>query len=442
MKIVFVLVALALPIRASAAATTAIPASDFLHSVGINTTFPDRGQPIEKTVGMINYVGFRWVRGSIEGMSEERHTTVQTYLNLHKQTGVVFSLNQGSGGVDLKKLIATAHELAAADALLALEGNNEPNNWGITYEGEQGGGHAPSWMAVAKLQRDMYQAVKNDPVLSKYPVWSISEGGAERDNVGLQFLTIPDGAGCLMPDGTKFADFACVHNYFYHPNSPFPADNKTWNAADPTKACRVDGLFGNYGVTWAHHFAGYSQNKLLTLPRVTTETGCTITKEITEETQALNMLSLYLDQFKRGWSYTSVYLLRDRTDEGGNQTFGFFRRDYTPRKAAIYLHNLMSILADTGSGATGGRLDYAISQEPETMHDLLLQKADGTLDLVIWNERVKGADTVIVRFGSLYPSVKIYDPTVSTEPIEPTGQINSLKLSLSDHPLIIAIPQK
>ena len=57
---------------------------------------------------------------------------------------------------------------------------------------------------------------------------------------------------------------------------------------------------------------------------------------------------MYLDQFKRGWSHTAVYLLRDRTDEGGNQSFGFFKPDYTPRKAAVYLHNLTTILADRG----------------------------------------------------------------------------------------------
>ena len=37
-------------------------------------------------------------------------------------------------------------------------------------------------------------------MLKKFPVWSISEGGAEVDNVGLQFLTIPQGARTLMPD--------------------------------------------------------------------------------------------------------------------------------------------------------------------------------------------------------------------------------------------------
>ena len=46
----------------------------------------------------------------------------------------------------------------------------------------------------------------------------------------------------------------------------------------------------------------------------------------------MNLLSMYLDQFKRGWGYTSVYILRDRTDEGGNQKFGFYTPDYKPPK--------------------------------------------------------------------------------------------------------------
>jgi hypothetical protein len=239
-------------------------------------------------------------------------------------------------------------------------------------QGEEGGGRAPSWLAVAKLQRDLYKAVKGDSVLKKYPVWSISENGGEVDNVGLQFLTIPEGAGTLLPAGTRFADSANVHNYIYHAGSPGLGDNKTWNAADPTSACRVDGLHGNYGVTWAKHFRGNSDTDLLTLPRVTTETGCTIDGPVTEEIQAINLMSMYLDQFKRGWSHTAVYLLRDRTDEGGNQSFGFFKADYTPRKAAVYLHNLTTILADQGAPAKPGRLAYSIPEQPATVHDLLL----------------------------------------------------------------------
>jgi hypothetical protein len=426
---------------ADARVTTARRASEFLNSVGVVSTFPDRGQPLSKTVEMINYGGFRWVRGGIEGVSNDGPTTIKTFLELHRKTGVRFSWGLVSGGADLTKLISTARELAAADALLAFEGNNEPNNWGVSYQGEQGGGRAASWLAVARLQRDLYSAVKSDPALKKYPVWSISENGGEIDNVGLQFLTIPPGADTAMPAGTRYADCANVHNYIYHPNSPGLADNKTWNAADPTSACKVDGLYGNYGLTWAKHFRGYSESELIALPRVTTETGCTIDGPITEEIQALNLLSMYLDQFARGWSHTAVYLLRDRTDEAGNQSFGLFKPDYTPRKAAVYLHNLTTILADGGSPASAGQLNYSIAEQPPTVHDLLLQKSDGAFALVVWNERLQGSDEIEVRLGNTY-SAKIYDPTIGTEPVASHASVASLKLALSDHPLVIAVAPK
>ena len=418
----------------------AVRTTVFLDSIGIDSTFPDRGQPLDKTVAMIKYAGFRWVRGGIEGLGTNGPTTVQTYLDLHKQAGVKFSWGLGSGGTDLTKLIDSARPLAEADALLAFEGNNEPNNWGVTYHGETGGGKAPSWMAVAKLQRDLYAAVKGDPLLKKYPVWSVTENGAERDNAGLQFLTIPGDAGTLMPAGTKYADYANVHNYIYHPNAPVPADNKTWNVADPGPACKVDGLYGNYGRTWAKHFPGYSEAELSRLPRVTTETGCAIDKNVTEEMQALNLMSLYLDQFKRGWSYTSAYLLRDRTDEAGNQTFGFYKRDYSPRRAAIYFHNLTTILADSGALATPGQLDYSIPNESETVHDMLLQRSDGTFQLIVWGERLTGEDRVVVRLGGTHALVKIYDPTAGTEPVRTYDKADSLELVLSNHPLIVMIP--
>ncbi len=135
----------------------------------------------------------------------------------------------------------------------------------------------------------------------------------------------------------------------------------------------------------------------------------------------------------------AVYLLRDRTDEGDNQSFGFFKPDYSPRKAAAYLHNLTTILADKDSLAKPGQLDYCIPEQTATVHDLLLQRSDGRFMLVVWNERLKEADEVTVRFGRTYPTVKIYDPTVGTRPIQSRDKVNRLKLTLSDHPVILAI---
>jgi hypothetical protein len=411
----------------------AVPASDFLDSIGANSAIAARGERLEKTIECAGYLGLRWFRAGVEG-----DVPVAQYIELHRQTGARFSWGLGSGGSNISQVIETARPLAEAGALLAFEGPNEPNNWGITYEGEPGGRNQ-SWLPVAKLQAALYQAVKSDAVLKSYPVWSISEGGAETDNVGLQFLTIPGNAGASLPAGTKYADFANVHNYFYHPNAPGLEDNKTWKAAEPTSACKVDGLYGEYGRTWARHYAGYSEKDLMTLPRVTTETGCLIAGAVTEDIQALNLLTLYLDQFKRGWSYTAVYLLRDRVDEAGNQSFGFYQRDYTPRKAALYLHNLTTLLADRGHGGKPGILDYSIPNEPDTVHDLLLQKSDGAFELIIWAEQLKGASDVHVNLRDPRATVTIYDPTTGILPVKTLANVRSIPLTLTDHPLVVEL---
>ena len=408
-------------------------ANDFLNSIGTQSAISVRGENFDKTKECTKYLGVRWLRAGVEG-----NVPLEHFIELHQQVGIRFSWGLGSGGSDIPKLIATGRQLAAAEALLAFEGPNEPNNWGITYQG-QPGGRRETWMPVALLQSGLYQAVKNDRALKDYPVWSISEAGAETDNVGLQFLTVPPGAQTLMPSGTKYADYVNVHNYIYHPNSPTPEDNKTWNAADPSKRCKVDGLYGEHGLTWAHHYPGYSEEELRTLPRVTTETGTTIGGSVTEQLHALNLLTMYLDQFKRGWSYTAVYLLRDRVDEAGNQKFGFFRPDYTPRTAAVYLHNLTTILGDKPGPQPVEKLDYSIPGEPPTVHDMLLQKSDRTMELLVWGEQLAGSSEVQVELGSRQKHVSLYDPTVDTSPTQKLANVSSVQLTVSDHPLVIEL---
>ena len=420
--------------RTMLAQTTAVPAGNFLNSLGVSSAVSRRGETLTQTIQSAKFLGVRWVRAGYES-----DLPVADLIELHRQTGVRFSYGLMSGGTNLVRLLDGARKLAAANALIALEGNNEPNNWGVTYGGQTGGRNL-SWLPVAKLQAELYRTVKNDPELKDHPVWSPSEMGAETDNVGLQFLTIPNAGGCLMPDGTKYADAANCHNYLTHPGWSGLHDNQTWIAADPTAACRVDGLYGNHGLTWGHHFRGYAESALLKLPRVTTETGVTIAGDITEEVQALLYLTVYLDQFKRGWSYTSIYLLRDRSDEGGNQTFGFFKPDYSPRKAAVYLHNLTTILADDRAISVPEVFNYSVTNQPATVHDLLLQKHDGTFELVLWDERFTGgSDQVNVNLPVNCASVKIYDPTVSQLPMRILNQVSSIALSLSNHPEIFEI---
>jgi hypothetical protein len=412
----------------------AVCANDFLNSMGACSSITGRGETLTGTVDALKYTGIRFIRCGLED-----RISVEDMIDLHRQTGAKIAYGLLSGGTDLARLLNEARQLASAGALLALEGNNEPNNWGITYQ-EETGGRNLSWLPVARLQMDLYKAVKSDPVLREYPVWSISESGAQTDNVGLQFLTIPKGAGCLMPDGTKYADFANCHNYITHPSWRGLHDNQTWLSASPDSDCPVDGLYGNHGSTWRNHFAGYSEIQLLTLPRVTTETGYPVGGDVTEEIQARLFMNLYLSQFKRGWSYTAIYLLRTRSNETAHERYAIYKIDYTPKQVAHCLHNLATILDDNVSASSPGQVKYSIPDQPATVHDLLLQKSDGKFELLVWCERFTGgSDNVTINLDTMYATVKVYDPTVGTSPMQTLTDVSSVTLTLSDHPVIIEI---
>jgi len=96
-------------------------------------------------------------------------------------------------------------------------------------------------------------------------------------------------------------------------------------------------------------------------------------------------------------------------------------------------------LADSAVGSVG-RLDYSILAQPPTVHDLLLQKSNGTLELVVWDEKMTGGtDAVTVNLGGPFASVRVYDPTVGTSAVQTLNNVTSVSLTLSDHPNIIEI---
>jgi hypothetical protein len=405
------------------------PAREFLDSIGICTHIGQGVDNAAKAAAALAYAGVRNLRD--DGSASH----IKDWIAVHKDSGARVVLTwSGPTASSIPKLIDWSKQLAAAGALLAMEGPNEPNNWGVTFEGQKSGASA---LPLAKWMAEFYRQCKADPLLKDYPVFASSEaGGSEMDNVGLQFLTIPAGAGCLMPDGTVYADYANVHNYICR--KPAIIDNMAWVNADPTFRGWPDGIYVEYGKTWRKGFAGYREADLIKLPRVTTETGwVTGPKGLTQEQQGRLYLNMYLAQFKQGFAHTFVYMLRD--GGGGDAGYGIVDGGYHPKISATYLHNLTTLLADPGAGAAAGSLAYAIADPPATVHDLLLAKSDGTLELVVWNERAKGSDTVKVDLGNKFATVRVFDPTTGTAPTESHQQCQTVSLELSDHPLVIEL---
>lgn len=399
----------------------AVSSETFLSSLGV-VTHVDQGYDAKAYVGPLRYLGVRNIR--------EGERNLENSIMLHKQAGILIDL----GGADVSGMITAAKILAGAGALLSLEGPNEPNNFQINYEGTLGGG-TDSWVPVARLQQNLYKLVKGDPVLKQYPVFHVSEGGAEADNVGMQFLTIPTGAGTLMPDGTQFADYANAHNYVIA-NCRSYVNNQAWQAADPTLNACWDGLFGEYGHTWKRGYTGYTDAQLQTLPRVSTETGWdSIADPGGEDVQGKVLVNTYLAQFARGWRYTFIYELGD--GEGGDGNQGLFHKDWSPKLAATYIHNLTHILAEESPASQPARLTYSMKSQPLTVHDLLLQKSSGQFELIVWGEQVTGKNDIVVRFATARPMVKVYDVTSGVTPILTLSNVTDVPLSVSDHPLII-----
>jgi hypothetical protein len=403
----------------------AVSANTFLGSLGVNTHI-DQGYDAGKYVTPLQYTGIRNIRDGERNLSST--------LMVHQQAGVLVNIGTYC---DIPGQLTAAKTLAAAGALLSLEGPNEPNNFPVTYNGAQGGGTG-TWVPVAQCQHDLYAGVKGDPTLKAYPVFNVSEDGAEIDDVGLQFLTIPNGSNIAMPDGTKYADYLNPHNYVCSTSNEYK-DNMAWNAADPTLNAEWDGLYVEYGLTWYKHFHGYTNAELQTVPRVTTETGWDSTGNPGgEPVQGDVLVNTYLAQFKRGWSYTFIYELVDEQGSTGDQ--GLYHADFTPKLVATYLHNLTTVLADSTTLQNPGRLDYTIANEPQTVHDLLLQKSGGAFELVVWDERSSATtDAVTVTLSHSHAKVNVYDVTMGTTPMQTLSQASSVPLTLHDHAVIVEV---
>jgi hypothetical protein len=174
----------------------------------------------------------------------------------------------------------------------------------------------------------------------------------------------------------------------------------------------------------------------MTLPRVTTETGWdSVEDEGGETVQGKVLSNVYLAQFARGWRYTFIYEMVDAQGSVGAQ--GLYRANGSAKPAADYIHNLTTILADDRSSAAPKSLNYSIPNQPVTVHDLLLQKSDGTFALIVWGEQVLGSNAVTVQLGATFASVSVYDITVGTAPQQSFKRVKSVPLSVSDHALII-----
>ena len=177
---------------------------------------------------------------------------------------------------------------------------------------------------------------------------------------------------------------------------------------------------------------------------------------VNQDVQAKYTLDLLMDAAKDGISKTYLYQLMDAYQPGspqGDDGFGLFDPNNAPKEAATAIHNLTTMLADNGAGSNTFAttpLNYSVAGLPSTGNNMLMEKANGAYDIVVWNEpQIWNESTgteitsptvnVTVQLGKTYSEVEVFDPLVGAMPIQTLTQISSVQLGITDHPLIVEI---
>ena len=220
-----------------------------------------------------------------------------------------------------------------------IEGPNEINNFPEHFAGLTGSSGAQAF------QTALYARVKSDGVLRRKPVIGYTD---------------------VHPVDSP-SDLANAHPYVgswwqdlvIHQTAPQMPKGKPWAATE-------------YG--WS------------TPPKTSDRT-------VTEAVQAQRVVAGVAAMAANGFNPAFLYELRDEgvSVSDGEQHFGLFRSDWTPKPAAIALTHLLAETTDRGADAETFRpTPFAVTITDPHVKSLLLAKSDGSYVLLYWMNKHLG----------------------------------------------------
>lgn len=394
---------------------TPLRAADVRAGIGINThvNYLDTAyaRPSE-VVKALKYIGVDQVREQAPTPWNSGSAPLDTYVYMAEQ-GIHFDFI-ALGETDFVKTISQTSTLnvSVPGAVSAIEGFNEiDGNHNFEWSGLKG-----SAGGIAS-QKALFAAVGKAPKLKDVPVYDIT--GAE-----------------VMPQSLAGrADFANAHLY---PQNGFAPGG------------------------WFKEMAGLAKGKQH--PLVITEFGYASNLEsgwlvigVGQIGQAKGILSGLFSGFEYGVARTYLYELFDQKPDPENKErewhFGLYDNQYRAKVGAVALHNVTSQLNDPSANARSFAVrpfNLDLQNMPATGHKVVIEKADGTTLIVLWNEqtfwdRATGkaleAPAVPVTIG-LPAGAKIqglYDPLKGGEPAKTFAVGQPVVVDLPDHPVILVV---
>ncbi len=178
---------------------------------------------------------------------------------------------------------------------------------------------------------------------------------------------------------------------------------------------------------------------------------------VSESAAAKYIPRLFLEDFAHGIVRTYLYELLDEAPDPSltrpQLHWGLIRADGSEKPAFHALKNLIGVLKDGSEPAAVTPLRFALktsSKEESHIHHLLLEKSDGTYDLVLWKEvpsydirrkvDIKNtSDPIQLTLARKSRNISVFDPVMQEEPIRISHDNSSLTLNVSDQPVIVEI---
>jgi hypothetical protein len=384
-------------------------ALEFTDALGINVQAGASGaeQNTAAVENALSYLGVPLVRDTFSSTNNAAE-----FAQFNQDLGIKFDFFIQGGST--AEFTSQLQQVEADPGIVAyVEGPNESDEPGAIqyYDGLSG---LPA--TLAEMQA-LYASVHADPQLAGVPVIQASFG------------MLPDYA--VYGDQAGTADLANVHIYYGAGNNPGKYDGGTITTLLQDAQTVTPGV-----------------------PTVVTETGYETlagsTLAVSPIVQAKYLLDDIFDLWNAGVAATFIYNLVDTGPGAVDSTgyagyYGLYNANWTPKPAAIALHNLTTLLADPGTGGvTPGTLDYALSGMPSTANSTLLEKSDGTFVLALWNDvdltgTTVAPVTVTLTLAQPFESITVYDPLTGTTAVQSVANAETVQIMVPDHPVLVEI---
>lgn len=379
--------------------TQPMKATTFLNTFGVDAhtnTGAGNYWNIPEVLADLKYLGISNVRDGDNGSLANMITMARA--------GIKFDFLMAGGGSITTALIQGEFSVinqvsdAVRGSVVAVEGANEINNFPITYNGVGG------MQGAVDLQEAIYSMAHSDASLPGISV--------------IYFTGYNAGTGPNPATTPGLADFDNQHPYPQNGEPPLAWVNRTTALTNETPATRRA----------VYTETGYSN------------TG-TFGANLGLQGQAAYTLDLMMDDAAQGITRTYLYELMEEGDG-----LGLFTTSNSPTPAATAIHNLTSIVADSGTVPASARgAQFSVSNLPSDGHDMALIKSTGATDIIVWAEpqitpTYSGPTAdVTVSLGATYQSVEVFDPTKSASPMETLANVSSVQVGVTDHPIVIQV---